>query len=70
MLLHDESDIKYDVKVSKELNLNDKILTKLLNNLDYKYEIDDDVFKGKKGKTVYISTYDTRKNTKISEVWF
>lgn len=71
MLLYEEKDIGYEIKISSEKIIEEgSILQKLLENLDNNYEINDDEFKEKQDKTIKITTYDNRNGQLIREVWF
>ncbi len=71
MMLQEEKDISYEVKIPSNINLNaDEVLNELLNDLEYGYEINDDVFKENKEKILKITTYDKRNNKKIEELYF
>lgn len=71
MLLYKEKDIKYEVKISSKKQIKEgSVLQKLLTNLENSYEIDDEVFKDKKDKTIKITTYDNRNGKLLETVWF
>ena len=71
MLLYDDKEIDYQIKISsKKVIENESVLQKLLENLNNNYEIDDEVFKENKDKTVKITTWDNRTGELIKEVWF
>ncbi len=71
MLLYNENDIKYDVKVSSNYNFEEnKKIKKLLENLKYNYEINDTVFKDKKNKKILITLYSTDKDKTMKKIWF
>ena len=71
MLLYDEKDIRYEIKISNKKKIEENSVLKiLLNNLENKYDIDDSVFNEKEDKSIKITTYDKRNEQKIKEVWF
>ena len=71
MLLYDEKDIKYEIKISSKNKIEkDSVFKALLENLNNNYEVDDEVFKENKDKTVKITTWDNRTGELIKEVWF
>ena len=74
MLLYDEKDIRYEIKISSRMKIEeDSVLKALLQNLNNNYTIDDDVFNNSeknKDKTVKITTWDNRTGKLIKEVWF
>ena len=71
MLLYDEKDIKYEIKLSSKKNIeNGSVFQELLENLNNNYEIDDEIFKENEDKTVKITTWDNRTGELIKEVWF
>ena len=71
MLLYDEEDIKYEIKISSSREINEgTILYELLKNLDNNYSIDDSAFEENKNKTIKITTYDNRTGEEIDTVWF
>ena len=71
MLLYDEKDIKYEIKISSKNKIEkDSVIEALLENLNNNYEVDDEVFKENKDKTVKITTWDNRTGELIKEVWF
>jgi len=71
MLLYDEKDIRYEIKISSKKEIkNGTILDELLENLNNNYEVDDDAFKEKKDKTIKITTWDNQSGEKIDTVWF
>lgn len=71
MLLYDENDIEFEIKISSKRVIEDKsIFQMLLANLKNNYEVDDSCFKEHQGKTVKITTYDKRYDSEIATVWF
>lgn len=71
MLLYGEKDIRYEIKVSSKKEIKQgSVLQKLLLNLENKYEIEDEVFKDQKDKTIQITTYDNRNGALLKTVWF
>ncbi len=71
MLLYDEEDIKYEIKISSKRKIEEgSTLQKLLANIGNNYQIDDTVFDKNKDKTIKITTYDNRTGKEIDTVWF
>lgn len=72
MLLYDEKDIKYEIVVSSNyVQTKNNIVTKLLENIDNNYIVDDSIFNDdKKDKNVKITLWDSRNNKEIQTVWF
>lgn len=71
MLLYEEKDIKYEIKISsKEEIQEESILKILLENLENNYQIDDKIFEEHKDKNIKIDTYDKRNGNLIKTVWF
>ena len=71
MLLYDEEDIKYEIKISSKRKIEEgSTLQKLLANIGNNYQIDDTAFEKNKDKTIKITTYDNRTGKEIDTVWF
>ena len=71
MLLYNENDIKYEIKISSKKKIEEgSRLQKLLKNINKNYVIDDKVFEHNNDKTVKINLYDSRDNHLIKTVWF
>lgn len=71
MLLYNEDDIGYEIKVSNKMKVEeDSVLQKLLENIDNNYEIDDKSFLGKEDKNINIRTWDKRNGETLEEIWF
>ena len=74
ILLYGEKDIKYKIELSSKMKIEKgSILEQLLENLDNKYEINDEVLKNDekhKDNTIKITTWDNRNGKVIREVWF
>jgi len=70
MLLYEEEDIKYEIKISSKKQIKEKsTLYYLLENLGNNYEIDDEAFKDKKDKTIKITLKDPYGSI-IDTVWW
>lgn len=71
MLLYDEEDIKYEIKISSTKEIKEgTTLYELLKNIDNNYQIDDTAFEENKNKTIKITTWDNRTGEEIDTVWF
>ena len=71
MLLYEEYDISYEIKISSTLEIEDEsVLQQLLENLGNNYEINDSVFVEQEEKTIQIKTWDNRTGEEIGVVWF
>lgn len=71
MLLYNENDIRYEIKISSNLKIEKgSLLQELLENLNNNYEIDDKAFRDNKDKTIKITTYDNRDGHLIKTIWF
>ena len=71
MLLYDEEDIKYEIKISSKRKIEEgSTLQKLLANIGNNYQIDDTAFEKNKDKTIKITTWDNRTGEEIDTVWF
>lgn len=71
MLLYDEEDIKYEIKISSSKEIEEgTTLYELLENIDNNYQIDDTAFEENKNKTIKITTWDNRTGEEIDTVWF
>lgn len=71
MLLYDEEDIKYEIKISSKRKIEEgTTLYELLKNIDNNYQIDDTAFEENKNKTIKITTWDNRTGEEIDTVWF
>lgn len=71
MLLYDEEDIKYEIKISSKRKIEEgSTLKNLLENIGNNYQIDDSSFEKNKDKTIKITTWDNRTGEEIDTVWF
>ena len=71
MLLYDEEDIKYEIRISSKRKIEEgSTLQKLLANIGNNYQIDDTAFEKNKDKTIKITTWDNRTGEEIDTVWF
>ena len=71
MLLYDEEDIKYEIKISTKRKIEEgSTLKNLLENIGNNYQIDDSSFEKNKDKTIKITTWDNRTGEEIDTVWF
>ena len=71
MLLYDEEDIGYEIKISSKRKIEEgSTLKNLLENIGNNYQIDDSSFEKNKDKTIKITTWDNRTGEEIDTVWF
>jgi len=71
MLLYGEEDIKYEIKISSQKQIErESTLYYLLKNIHNNYKIDDSVFIENKDKTIQIITWDTRNGEILDIVWW